>query len=164
MDDIVFNNGEAGEDNLREGSERDKQGEGDRCSAQMVLLQPLRAPPTYAFQDLVNHYRFMKTTLVGRIMAPIAKWFNILEMRFQLDTFQQQGLVTLTQPRPPRTGSSTSTSTCEGTSSSNTWPVRGTSLPTQSPPLPLDPQGPQEGTLLQSRLRSSRLLRPRARP
>jgi len=35
----------------------------------------------------------MKSTLVGRIVAPIAKLFCQLEMKMNLSTFAQQGLV-----------------------------------------------------------------------
>ena len=34
----------------------------------------------------------MNRTLLGKLWQPIAKWFTILEMRFHLDIFRQQGL------------------------------------------------------------------------
>jgi hypothetical protein len=34
----------------------------------------------------------MNRTLLGKIWAPIARLFTILEMRFHLDIFRQQGL------------------------------------------------------------------------
>lgn len=34
----------------------------------------------------------MNRTLLGRLWAPIAKWFTILEMRLHIDIFRQQGL------------------------------------------------------------------------
>ncbi len=53
-------------------------------------------------------------------MAPIAKWFTILEMKLHLDIFQQQGLVTLSSHRLLKIDFFTSISTSEETSSSNT--------------------------------------------
>jgi hypothetical protein len=35
----------------------------------------------------------MTKSLFGRLMAPLAKLFNQIEMRFHIDIFQQQGLV-----------------------------------------------------------------------
>ena len=66
----------------------------------------------------------MNKTLLGRLWAPIARWFTILEMRFHLDIFRQQGLVTSISCRPPKTGFSISTSTSEGASSSSTSPEK----------------------------------------
>jgi hypothetical protein len=72
----------------------------------------------------------MNKTLLGRLWAPIAKWFTIIEMRFHLDIFRQQGLVKLKSHRPQRTVSSTSTSTSEEAFFSSTSPVRRTACAT----------------------------------
>lgn len=41
----------------------------------------------------MNHWNFMNNTILGKLWGPIAKWFAIFEMRFQVSTFRQQGLV-----------------------------------------------------------------------
>lgn len=131
--------GETGEDNLRKGGERPQPCEGNRRPKEMVSLQSLRAPETYLSINTVNHFNFMNKTLLGRLWAPIARWFTILEMRFHLDIFRQQGLVTSISCRPPKTGFFISTSTSEGASSSNTSPEKRKTFATQLPSLPLDP-------------------------
>ena len=90
---FILIDGETGESDIRESSKRTQQSKRYRKSQKVVLLQPLRTFKTYSWEDSVNHYLFMKKTLFGKIMAPFAKWFNYLEMRFQIDTMRQQGLV-----------------------------------------------------------------------
>lgn len=125
----------------------------------MVPLQSLRAPETYLSINTVNHFNFMNKTLLGRLWAPIARWFTILEMRFHLDIFRQQGLVTFISCRPPKTGFFISTSTSEGVSSSNTSPEKRKTLATQLPSLSLDPQVQKKRKVLQDRLRIAWILR-----
>jgi hypothetical protein len=48
----------------------------------------------------------MNNTLLGKLFAPIVKWFAIFEMRFQVSTFRQQGLVPLHLRRHQKTVSS----------------------------------------------------------
>jgi|JI9StandDraft_1071089.scaffolds.fasta_scaffold58801_4 hypothetical protein len=159
---FILIDGETGKSDLRKGSQRAEQGQRDSCSQEMVLLEPLRAPETYSCSYAVNHHLYMKRTLFGRLMGPITKWFNIFEMRFQLDTMRQQGLVPPSSFRPLRIASSISTNTSEEASSSNTSPVKRINLLIKSPSLSLGPQGSQKRTFLQDRFRSPRILRPRA--
>ena len=159
---FILIDGETGKSDLRKGSQRAEQGQRDSCSQEMVLLEPLRAPETSSCSYAVNHHLYMKRTLFGRLMGPITKWFNIFEMRFQLDTMRQQGLVPPSSFRPLRIASSISTNTSEEASSSNTSPVKRINLLIKSPSLSLGPQGSQKRTFLQDRFRSPRILRPRA--
>ena len=105
--------GETWENNLRKGGEWPQQSQGNRRPEKMVPLQPLRASATYHSINPVNHFNFMNKTLLGRLWSPIAKWFTIIEMRFHLDIFRQQGLVTHISCRPLKIGFFISTSTSE---------------------------------------------------
>ena len=108
----------------------------------------------------VNHFNFMNKTLIGRLWAPIAKWFTILEMRLHLDIFRQQGLVMYFLFRLLKTDFSTLISIWEEMYYSNTLPDKRKIVFIKPSPLSLDPKNKKKRKILQNWLCNSWIFRP----
>ena len=75
---IYFNNGETLKGYLLKIDERLIAGQKHRLPQEMVLFQPILTSQMYLLSHLVNHFNFLNRTLLGKIWAPLANWFNML--------------------------------------------------------------------------------------
>jgi len=82
----------------------------------------------------------MRHTLLGKIMAPFAKFFTMMEMRLHINIFAQQGLVKMIKIRLLRIDCCIWTNILEEVFSSNTLLDRRITKTIQFASLSLDSQ------------------------